>query len=160
MENKKTIVDNVFGTLYYDSLWVKDMQINFMGKTFNIELLISGEEDGSFTEEQYLAYTTLMDKWMALNPLIAKKIWEYYNDERKMLGYDMDEDDQYPPVKTANDIVEYIELTGITIPYAGAFSGQRNVGLLFDCTWDEEFGVGIRLLNEEIYKTGYQAIAV
>ena len=155
-----TINDKIFGTLYYDSQWVKEMQINFMGKTSNIVLLISGEEDGSFDKEQYIAYTALMDKWMVINPMIVEKIWEYYNDERQMLGYDIDVDDQYPPIKTANDIVRYIKLIGIKIPYAGAFEGQRSVGLIFGCTWNEEFGVGIRLLNEEIYEIGFQDVAL
>ena len=155
-----TINDKVFGTLYFDSRWVKDMQIDFMGKTCDIQLNVSGEEDGMFSKEQYLAYTMLMDKWQQVNPAIVEKIWEFYIDERRVLGYDEDEDDLYPPVKTPNDIIGYIELVGIKIPYAGAFKGKRNVGLTFGCTWNEEFGVGIRLLNEEIYEVGFQHVAL
>ena len=34
------------------------------------------------------------------------------------------------------------------------------MGLTFECSWDEENGVGIYFVNEEIEEIGYQDVAM
>ncbi|WP_391509674.1 DUF6985 domain-containing protein, partial [Bacillus paramycoides] len=36
----------------------------------------------------------------------------------------------------------------------------RDVGVSFDCSWDEENGLGIRLINERADEVGYQDVAI
>lgn len=48
---------------------------------------------------------------------------------------------------------------GIKVPYAEIYGG-RSIGLSFDCSWDEENGLGIRLNNEEVIDVGFQDIAI
>lgn len=38
--------------------------------------------------------------------------------------------------------------------------GERRVGLIFECTWNAEDGVGVSLINENIDEVGYQDIAI
>ncbi|MBJ7968123.1 DUF2004 domain-containing protein, partial [Bacillus cereus] len=45
------------------------------------------------------------------------------------------------------------------VPYAGIFDG-RDIGITFNCTWDTENGLGIRLLNEKVTEVGYQDVAI
>ncbi len=35
---------------------------------------------------------------------------------------------------------------------------EKEVGITFNCTWDIENGVGVRLLNEKVMEVGYQDI--
>lgn len=37
---------------------------------------------------------------------------------------------------------------------------ERDIGITFDCTWDIENGLGIRLLNERVTEVGYQDVAI
>ena len=155
-----TINDKVFGTLDYNYVWGReDLQINFLGKTICIGLTVSGEEDGVFDEEQYLAYTSLMDKWEGLHPKFIPEILDYYKTERRELGYEKQQNENYPLIETPEEMIKHIELVGINVLYHGVLGGRRAIGIAFDCSWDEENALGILLVDEEIHEIGYQDVA-
>ncbi|MDA1676140.1 DUF6985 domain-containing protein [Bacillus cereus group sp. TH152-1LC] len=153
------INDAVFGELEYDFVWSKDTSINFLGNEVEIALIVKGDEDGKFDEEQYVAYTSLMQNWEQLQQSFLQSILDYYKQERQELGYDIEVNENYPLVETTNEILEMISLDGIIVPYAGIFDG-RDIGITFNCTWDTENGLGIRLLNEKVTEVGYQDVAI
>lgn len=80
-------------------------------------------------------------------------ILEYYKGKRNELGYDKIFNKSYPRIKSTDDLLEHISLVGIKIHYANVFGG-RSVGLSFDCTWDAENGIGVRLNNEQVIDIG------
>ncbi len=90
---------------------------------------------------------------------LLQSILDYYKQERQELGYDIEVNEKYPLVETTNEILEMISLDGIVVPYAGIFDG-RDIGITFNCTWDTENGLGIRLLNEKVTEVGYQDVAI
>ncbi len=153
------INDAVFGELEYDFVWSKDTSINFLGNEVEIALIVKGDEEGKFDEEQYVAYTSLMQNWEQLQQSFLQSILDYYKQERQELGYDIEVNEKYPLVETTNEILEMISLDGIVVPYAGIFDG-RDIGITFNCTWDTENGLGIRLLNEKVTEVGYQDVAI
>lgn len=65
----------------------------------------------------------------------------------------------YPLIETPEQTLEMITLDGIVIPYADIFEG-RDIGITFNCSWDTENGLGLRLLNEKIIEVGYQDVAI
>lgn len=154
-----TINDPIFGELVYEYGWAKDTIIRFFGKETEISLMIDGEEDGEFDEEQYMAYQALMQNWEDLQPSLLQKILDYYKQNRHELGYDIRLNENYPLIETSDQILEMISLDGIVVPYADIFEG-RDIGITFNCTWDIENGLGLRLLNEKIIEVGYQDVAI
>lgn len=154
-----TINDPVFGELEYEYGWSRDTIIRFFEKESEISLMIDGEEDGEFDERQYMAYQTFMQNWEDLQPSLLQAILDYYKLERKQLGYDNELNENYPLIKTPDQILEMITLDGIVVPYADIFEG-RDIGITFNCTWDTENGLGIRLINEKVTKVGYQDVAI
>ncbi|MFJ7993254.1 DUF6985 domain-containing protein [Peribacillus frigoritolerans] len=154
-----TINDPIFGELEYEYGWAKDTTIHFFGKENEISLMVDGEEDGKFDEEQYMAYQALMQKWEDLQLSLLQSILDYYKQKRHELGYDIGLNENYPLVETTNQILEMITLDGIVVPYADIFEG-RDIGITFNCTWDIENGLGLRLLNEKIIEVGYQDVAI
>lgn len=153
------IKDAIFGLLEYDYVWSKDMFINFFNNKVEITLLVKGDEEGQFDEEQYEAYTTLMKKWQSLQTEILQSILNYYKQERQELGYDIEVNEDYPLIETTDQILEKINLDGIVVQYEDIFEG-RDIGLIFGCTWDSENGLGLRLINEKIIEVGYQDVAI
>lgn len=153
------INDAVFGELEYNYGWVKDTTNDFLGQEFEISLMVSGEEDGKFDAEQYEAYNSLMQNWTQVQNGLLKAILDYYIENRHELGYDVLIDDNYPLIETTEELFEMVTLVGIHVPYANIYKG-RDIGITFDCPWDEENGVGLRLVNEKIIKVGYQDIAL
>lgn len=75
------------------------------------------------------------------------------------MGYDVAFNGNYPLVETTAQLMKMITLEGIVVPY-GDINEERDIGVLFSCTWDSENGLGVRLLNEEIADVGYQDVAI
>ncbi|MBM7647502.1 hypothetical protein JOC78_000423 [Bacillus ectoiniformans] len=153
------INDVVFGELEYNYGWVKYTTIEFCGKEAEIALMVKGEEDGKFDEEQYIAYNSLVQNWEQLQQGFLQAILDYYKLERQELGYDIEVNENYPQIETTNQLLEMITLVGIVVPY-GDINEGRDIGITFDCTWDTENGLGLRLLNEKVTEVGYQDVAI
>ena len=153
------INDPIFGELEYEYGWTKNSTVHFLGKETEISLMIDGEEDGAFDEEQYLAYQALIRNWEDLQSILLQSILDYYKQKRHELGYDIELNENYPLVETTDKIIEMITLDGIVVPYADIFEG-RDIGITFNCTWDIENGLGLRLLNEKVIEVGYQDVAI
>jgi len=149
--------DSVFDDMNYRFIWSKNILMNCFGQTEEIALMVDGEEDGIFEDEQYEAYQCLIENWEGLQHTFLEAILEYYIRTRHELGYDVEENDYYPLVATKEQLSHMITLTGITVPYAGLYGG-RSIGVGFDCSWNIENGVGIRLSDEKIIGVGYQDI--
>ncbi|CQR55776.1 DUF6985 domain-containing protein [Paenibacillus riograndensis] len=153
------INDAIFGELEYEYGWIKDTTIDFCGKESEISIMIDGEEDGEIDEEQYESYTSLMQNWDQLQQGFLQAILDYYIQKRHELGYDVEVNENYPLIETIDKLSEKITLVGITVPFADCFEG-RDIGLNFDCIWDIENGLGLRLVNEKIINVGYQDVAI
>ncbi|AAK79613.1 ADP-heptose:LPS heptosyltransferase [Clostridium acetobutylicum] len=153
------INDSIFGELEYDYIWTKDVIIDFLGKETEISLMVNGDEDGVFEEEQYIAYTLLMKKWSNLQEEILEAILNYYKSKRHELGYDIENYEKYPLIENIENLLKNITLVGIVIPYSGAYDG-RECGVTFDCTWDNENGIGVCLVDEKVIEVGYQDVVM
>lgn len=153
------INDPIFGGLVYDYVWNRDTTIEFCGKEADIALMVDGDDDGEFSEKQYASYHSLIENWEHLQQNILQTILDYYQLKRFELGYDVSYNENYPLIETIDEVLQNIRLVGIYIPSARHFEG-RYIGLTFDCKWDMENGVGIRLIDEEVTKVGYQDVAL
>lgn len=153
------INDKVFGTLYHEYGWTNYTTINFFGNKVKIDLIVEGDEEGVFEQEQYNAYTVFMQKWEQVQKSLLHHILAYYQKKRHELGYDIEPNKDYPFVETTDEILKMINLDGIIVPYGDIFEG-RDIGLSFHCTWDEENGLGVRLLDEKVVEVGYQDVVV
>lgn len=149
------IEDEVFGKLTFDYTWFRYEKIIFCGEEKDIVILVAGEEDGKFEEGQYEAYKMLKSKWINIQDEVLESILDYYRNQREELGYDKESGE----ITTIKDLLNYITLVGIKIQYADIYGG-RSIGLSFDCTWDDENGLGIRLCDEHVIKVGYQDVAI
>lgn len=100
-----------------------------------------------------------MQNWEQLQQGFLQAILDYYKLERQELGYDIEVNENYPQIETTNQLLEMITLVGIVVPY-GDINEDRDIGITFDCTWDTENGLGLRLLNEKVTEVGYQDVAI
>lgn len=154
-----SINDKVFGELDYQLKWIGYRTIKFLGENTEIALLVAGEDDGEFDEGQYEAYTSLMENWELIEQPLLQSILEYYHQKRHELGYDVSFNEYYPPINTVDQLRNHIMLVGISVPYDFLREGN-DIGISFDCSWDEENGIGIRLINEKVEEIGYQDVAI
>ena len=127
--------DPVFGNMEYEYGWNGTVEFNCFGRMEEIALTVSGEEDDPITDYQHNSFRAFMETW-----------------ERQEYNAD------YPPLDHTESILKMISLDMMVIPEDGIFDG-RCVCLAFSCSWDEENGLGIRFVNEEIDEIGYQDVA-
>ena len=153
------INDSIFGEIEYDYIWSRRSKIKFFNNEVDIMLMIAGDDDGKFEDGQYDSYQALINKWNEIQETFLEPILEYYKENRKELGYDIQLNKNYPEIKSTKELLNYITLVGIKVPYADIYGG-RSIGISFDCSWDEENGLGLRLNNEEVIDVGYQDIAI
>lgn len=153
------INDSIFGEIEYDYIWFRRSKIKFFNNEVDIMLMIAGDDDGQFEDGQYESYQALINKWNEIQETFLEPILEYYKQKRKELGYDIELNKNYPEIKSTKELLNYITLVGIKVPYADIYGG-RSIGITFDCSWDEENGLGLRLNNEEVIDVGYQDIAI
>ena len=109
-------------------------------------IVLYAEETGDVSAASFYFFTSDSQYYYSEN------IWEE-------LGYDDETNDDYPYIENEDVLLNYITLVGIKVPYAEIYGG-RSIGLSFDCSWDEENGLGIRLNNEEVIDVGFQDIAI
>ena len=84
--------------------------IEFFGNEVKVALIVRGEDDGQFEEEQYMAYNFLIERWQQLQQSILEPILDYYKQKRYELGYDVESNENYPLIETATQIPEKITL--------------------------------------------------
>lgn len=154
------INDAVFGELEFNNYdWIGYKNIEFFGNEVKVALIIRGEDDGQFEEEQYMAYNFLIERLQQLQQSILEPILNYYKQKRYELGYDVESNENYPLIETATQILEKIILVGIFVPDNDLID-FLDIGLTFDCTWDMENGLGLCLVKGEVTEVGYQDVVL
>lgn len=88
------IVDKVFGEIEYSGSWFKDIKVSFMGKNYDVQVSIYGEDDGIFEEGQYKAYEELWKKWDSFQEEILAVLYDYYVEEKNSMVWVKNKDIQ------------------------------------------------------------------
>ena len=151
--------DEVFGELDYEYVWYRNMKEMFLGNEVEISLIVKGDEKGEFEEGQYVAYKSFIGSAGKIYEDSIKSILDYYQETREELGYEEEFNEDYPLIETVEDILKHVTFSGIVVGYP-VEPDEREIGLTFECTWNEEDGVGVMIINEKVDEVGYQDITM
>jgi len=135
----KTIDDPVFGKLYFNEYyWEQHIQFTYEGKTYEIPVIIYGEDNEIFQDYHYASFT-----WLQKN--LPQALSESISALEKHV---IDDTDKHS-----------FDLTMLVIPYS--FNNEIScVGLLFDSLADEEHGFAVKYVNGRIHSIGEQGIVL
>lgn len=150
--------NNIFGELKYEYGWNGKTTLDWFGKTIDVDLVVSGEEDEEADSLQCESYKKFKAVWNSIEEDILERVLSYYADLRDELGYSNGSNEDYPEISDILEMKDKIELDSVIVPFSGIYDG-RSIALAFRCEWDIENGLGIILVNEKIYDIGYQDIA-
>ena len=158
----KVMNHDVFGELYYNNSWYKEIELNLFGNIQKLDLIIEGEEDAEFEEEQLEAYKKFMKEKEKLVRSCEEEVYNYYQkvnvDYRERLGEQF-KDKLAPVINTQDEINKLVYPKQILFPMV--FGDMiREFGLLCECTWEEEHGLAVKYQNEEVVEVGYQDIII
>lgn len=152
------IRDDVIGILKYnDGNKFKDTKITLFGKEYTVSLNIRGNEDTSIHPYQYMAYKELFKRSLLSD--VEEKIFSYYLSEVEELRnmYEEQADEVAPLINDKNELGALVSLFAIVIPKDDKFS---EIDMLFECTWDIDGGVGVRIINGVVQEVGTQHVAI
>ncbi|EEM16273.1 MULTISPECIES: DUF6985 domain-containing protein [Bacillus] len=157
----KKINHKLFGELIYDGYWTGKQKIAILGHDKIVPLTIDEEEHDVFSAIQEEAYSKFIADTNRLIQEAEQAIFEYYQEEcleyRAMLG-DESADEIVPIITTTQQLGKLVDPIGLTI-LPDFEDGVRRLGLIFNCTWEED-GIGVRFENEEVIEVGYQDIVI
>ncbi|MGM9946324.1 MAG: DUF6985 domain-containing protein [Lysinibacillus sp.] len=159
------MIDQLFGELQQedDCGWWGKRTIDFSGKQCSVDILIHGEE---ITQRQEIAFACFMEKWTTLQEYLIGALIKYYNEEERFCYGPEDEDEMkewWPEIETKEALLQAITLETIVVAWDFAQEDKRSIYLLFSRTWggadDDDNGIGVHYVNEEIDEIGYKDMA-
>jgi hypothetical protein len=160
VDELKTIRDDVVGELNYTDFWERTEEIDLFGRRYSVTIIFAGEADAGLGESQRQAFAAFQRDRVGCLRRAEVALLEHYRrihpDVSSQLGESADA--LAPAVSTAQDLARVLTPTEISFPPADG--GRRVVGLLLDCTWDPELGVGVKLVDEEVKQVGTQDLVL
>lgn len=158
----KKIEHVILGDLSYNYGWKREIKVNLFGYERAITLNVDGDDSAEFEAAQVSAYQqffsdedTLLKK---AEDSILKYYLEVYDDYRQRLGEKF-ADEMAPILSNKYELAEIVELKQLVFPMVFD-EDARQVGLLFECTWEPEHGLAVKFENEEVVEVGFQDIVL
>ena len=109
-----------------------------------IEAQLQPNDDGEIPDAEKETLELFLENYAQYRQLLLKPIFDYYQERRDEWGATEPDDELYPEVKDMNKMYEMVSLHGVIV-YDEAYYGKRIMSLFYDCTWNEEEGMGIRI---------------
>lgn len=155
--------DELFGEIIYEDLWIGLTEITMFGENKKIILNIYGEENEGITPNQRNAFTQFKLNMSTIIKKSEGKIFEYYlenyDDYRAMQSNSEEVEQIAPKISSIDELGKLVTPTSLLIRYDFG-DDVRRVGILCDCTWEREHGLGISVENEEVVEIGLQDIVL
>ncbi len=102
------------------------------------------DDNGEIPDVEKKTLEFFLDNYSKYKQFLLEPIFEYYKECRDECGATEPDDKLFPEVKDKNKMYEMASLHGFLVRDE-AYSGKRTISLFYDCTWDEEEGMGIRI---------------
>ena len=143
------ISDRDFGELHFDGAWIGICEILIFGRSYKVELVVQTFDGASISEDQRVAFRELNLNKATISLAIEKAVFNYYLSrvEEYREGFDADEAEiKVPKVHTVYDMRELVSLRCIKV--MSPFDvGLRQIGFIFDATFDPQLGLGVLVTN-------------
>ncbi len=133
--------DRVFGEMVYKHRWYKQQMVLMFGKSWHIKVVAKAYSGKPITEEQRKAYRIFSEKEEKILKSAEEKLKFYVNDNLEEISMNQNK------IKK----IEHVgELEQIVTPTSLLFKQDGTPILLFDCVWDPENGVAVKLFPEMV----------
>lgn len=151
----------VFGIMYFDHGWIKNIDLDIFGKNQRLQIVIDADEDSDFEDAQIKSYEEFFDDINRRVIDAENATFEFYQRVSPNIR------DQYKSAEKINEIVPEIskreDLYRLVFPKQILFpmvfdETEREAGFICDCSWEIEHGLGIKFENEVVTEVGFQDI--
>lgn len=112
------------------------------GSNKEITAQLQPDDDGKIPEAEKETLEIFLENYPEYKKFLSDHIYAYYQDCRDEWGATEPDDERFPEVKDKNKMYEMVSLHGFLVRDE-AYSGKRTISLFYNCTWNEEEGMGI-----------------
>ncbi len=149
------MMNKIFGELNYDYIWEGETPINLFDEEYKIKLGIEDEDEVGISSIQEETFVFFKNNEKIIGKKIEEAIYDYYC---KIHMYEPEKIDanvinDLQEVKNSKEMKYLVKPIQMCIP---ELEDDREMEILFNCKWDFEAGLGVRIVNEEIVKIGTQ----
>ncbi len=137
--NETKCIDAVFGEMSYKHRWYKKQSIELFGKVWEITIVAKAYTGKPITEDQQKSYSMFQKKEKEYAEIISQQIKKYVNDNVQELAEFW---------ASARTIEDNNDLAQIVTPKTLLFKQDGTTVMLFDCVWDVESGIGVKVIPE------------
>ena len=129
--------DVVFGEMSYKHRWYKKQNIELFGKPWEMTIVAKAYTGKAITENQQKSYSLFIKKEKEYVDLIAEAIKTYVNTNVQELA---------EAWVSARTIEDNDDIAQIVTPKTLLFKQDGTTVMLFDCVWDVEGGIGVKII--------------
>lgn len=154
------ISDRDFGELHFDEAWTGLCEVFTFGRLCEVELIVQTFDGDPIADIQRLAFREFNSNKTSISLAVEKAIFNYYLcriDEYRE-GFDADEVDiKAPKVYAIDGMRDLVSLRCIKVmsPFD---AGARQIGFIFDATFDPQLGLGVLVTNGSVETVDTQDI--
>jgi hypothetical protein len=140
---RSTSSDEVVGTI----------ELPWYGKRSVVEVIFESADNGVPNELQVQAFCNLVSGWDGLLNRLIPHVLDFWNTEREAHGQMRGYDSLRPPFP---QIREHTDLTGVVVAAMNGEDWCNYIGILAECTWSPEHGLGAKIVDGTVAQVGYQ----
>ena len=133
--------------------------VNWFGTPVHVHVIFSLNESEGPNDLQIEAFRRFNDNRDVFFADLEKQLLDYYNQTRTEC--DLDEEttkELFPVIDDARQLASMIRLTGILIGYFDGDDWSAVIGLLAECSWEVEHGLGVKIVDGRVVEIGFQDI--
>lgn len=149
------MIDDVFGELNYDFIWEGQTKISLFEEIYDVNIGIEGEEGKEITELQKESFLHFINNENDIIKKVESVIFEYYKKifefEPERMDYDVVR--KLPQIKNQIEMKRLVKPIQVCIP---ELDENIEISILFDCEWDFDLGMGVKIVNDEVVRIGVQ----
>jgi hypothetical protein len=143
------ILDSIFGDLQFDAIWTGRCEVFLFGEVLKVELIVQTFDDDPISDIQRVTFQEFESNKRSICHQVEQAVFDFYrkNIESYRECFDREKADVVAPeISSIGDLRELVSLRSIKV--MTVFEGdERQIGFVFDATFDPELGVGVLLTN-------------
>lgn len=157
IKREKTMIPNLYKVFYntnnkeyctFDGKIKLEDCNDYFKETLNLGLVVFNKKS-EVTIEHKKTYDYIIDNQKDIFNLVIDSLFEEYP---KIQEESMLDDELMPNIKSADELIQMIKPVAIEI-YDNK-NDEPHFGIEFNCTWDEEHGVGVQINGTDVISIG------
>ena len=92
---------------------------------------------------------------------VEENLFQYFNQSREeSLLSEETKKSVFPHLTKSFDLKSLVKPPTILVSYYDGDSWSDYIGLLMECTWEKEHGLGVKIVDNQIEEIGFQDIVI